>query len=224
MGIEANTVSAAGQLQKEQQSYQVKNNGVHRVLFVGNSITRHGPKADIGWHGDWGMAASCEEKDYVHVSLRLIEEKWGKVDYCVLNVADWERCYWDDEVLSRWQNAADFCADTVIIRTGENIWSVRDRLEEVDLFPHFDRMIRFFCGNPNAQVLLTDLFWKKEQIDEVIHRLAKERGYTLVSIGDLGDGEENMAWGLFEHRGVAHHPSDLGMERIAKRIVEKIQF
>lgn len=34
-----------------------------RVLFVGNSITRHGPKPEAGWHNDWGMAATAREKD-----------------------------------------------------------------------------------------------------------------------------------------------------------------
>ena len=224
MGIEKNTVDSANQIAKENQLYAVKREGSHRVLFVGNSITRHAPKADIGWHGDWGMAASALEKDYVHVTLRLLEESFEKVDFCVLNVADWERQYWDTSILSRWQAARDFNADIVIIRVGENIWGVRDYLDSIDLYPHFDEMIRFFASNPSAQIIVTDLFWAKDKIDDVIHRVVKNRGYTLVSLGDLGDADENKALGLFEHSGVSHHPSDLGMQRIAERIAEKIQL
>ena len=45
-----------------------------RVLFIGNSITRHRPKPEIGWHRNCGMAASCLEKDYVHqVMARVLE-------------------------------------------------------------------------------------------------------------------------------------------------------
>ena len=224
MGIEANTVEAANQLSKKNPYCVYQEGSKHRVIFVGNSITRHGVKEDIGWHVDWGMAASCMEKDYVHRTLAMIEEKWGPVDYCVLNVAEWERCYWDTSILERWQEAREFEADLVIIRTGENIWSSKDRLAEIDLYPFFDEMIRFFAKNPNAQIIVTDLFWAKEPINTPIHRITEDRGYIPVTLGDLGAKEENTAKGLFEHSGVAHHPGDLGMERIAQRIIDAIKF
>ena len=50
-------------------------------------------------------------------------------------------------------------------------------------------------------------------------KAAKEVGAIYVDAGPLGDQEENMALGLFEHKGVARHPGDLGMRRLADLIL-----
>jgi hypothetical protein len=65
---------------------------VERVLFLGNSITRHGPAPKIGWTGDWGMAASARDKDYAHlVAAGLAELAGKKPDVKLANIADFER-------------------------------------------------------------------------------------------------------------------------------------
>ena len=53
-------------------------------------------------------------------------------------------------------------------------------------------------------------------------KAVEKGGYTLVRLTDLGRENENKALGQFWHEGVALHPSDKGMERIAMRIVEKL--
>jgi len=41
------------------------------ILILGNSITYHSENPSNGWYGNWGMAASSQNKDYAH----LLEEK-----------------------------------------------------------------------------------------------------------------------------------------------------
>ena len=220
--INENTVKAEGQVAIS-DLITVKESGAGlRVLFVGNSITKHGPSAEIGWHGNWGMAASLEEADYVHVAVSLLEKKYGAVDYMICQASRWERKFWDISVLDCLAAARDFAADVVVIRLGDNMWNVRDEFEKHDMVSHYTEMVSFFASKPEAKVIVTDLFWRGEPIDNMIHEAAKRAGYTLVEIGDLGASDENMAIGRFEHHGVAVHPGDLGMRRIAERIVEKI--
>jgi hypothetical protein len=221
--IEKNTVAATEQVQDMDNMRVVRRGGSQKILFIGNSITRHGPKPDIGWEHDWGMAASSAEKDYVHQTVTILEERGLTVDYAFANFSKWEVNYWNDSVLEECDRFLRFEPDIVVIRIGENIWSraVRDKLDEFDLYPRFEGMVKAFAKG-GARIILTDLFWPKERIDTVIHRVAAAGGYPLVHLGDLGEQDENMAKGLFEHSGVAAHPGDLGMYRIAERIANKI--
>ena len=217
--IEKNTVSAQSQVQKNKYYEYFYNGGKHNVLFLGNSITRHGPKADIGWENDWGMAASKRENDYVHVAVRLMEKKFGKVNYCIANCGEWELNYFKEGVLDAWEGIKDFHADIVVIRLGENIWNAVDKFEEYPLAPYFAKMVEYFASNPKAKVIVTGLFWEGEKIESAIREAVKEKGHTFVPLSDLGANKENMAIGQFWHEGVALHPNDMGMQRIAERIV-----
>ncbi len=218
-----NSVSAENQLDinKYVQIFLNKNAKI-KVLFVGNSITRHAPKADIGWSGDWGMAASCREKDYVHLVVKALEEKYTAVDYCIAQAAQWEVNYYNGiEVLNEYYTKArDFDADIVIIRIGENI--NRDKNKELSCKPYFAEMIKFFAKNPSAKVIVTDNFWKIEALDTAFKEVADENGYTLCHIGDLEDDKRTMALGRYEHEGICLHPGDYGMRCIADRIIAKI--
>ena len=37
------------------------------ILILGNSITKHAPIPQVGWYGNWGMAASVQSKDFSHI-------------------------------------------------------------------------------------------------------------------------------------------------------------
>jgi putative isomerase len=215
-----NTVSAEDQLDVNEYVSIFKRGGSKRVLFFGNSITRHAPKAEIGWYHDHGMAASCKNNDFVHRVVSALDEKYGKVDYCIAQGSKWEINYFDGEELLKkyYSDAREFEADIVIIRIGENM--KRADIDRVDCKPYWDMMVKYFVKNPDAKVVLTDNFWYSELIYNCTKSIAEENGYTFCPIGDLSRDKSNMAIGLYDHHGVAIHPGDKGMKEIAKHILE----
>ena len=223
MDIAKNTVSSKGQVKEYDIVRPVFRDGKINVLFLGNSITRHAPALDIGWPYDWGMSASKEENDYVHVAVEMLDKKYGKVNYCTACCGDWERAYMDDEKIPRWHLAREFEADIIVVRLGENVWGpLRENLDKVPLAPHLDTFINYFKVKENAKVVVTDLFWAFEGIDKALKAVCDKNGYSFVHISDLGETDEMKALGLFWHEGVALHPNDNGMRAIAERIVQKI--
>ncbi|PWM73552.1 MAG: hypothetical protein DBX59_04840 [Bacillota bacterium] len=219
--FEKNTVSAENQVNVFQLVRKTqKANAALKVLFVGNSITIHGVKEDIGWNRECGMAASCLENDYVHQTVKMLEEKHGPVSYCVVHAADWERQFYNPEVLDLFQEAKGFDADVVVIRIGEN--SDTEKVKTVDYAPCFERMIDFF-RNDHCKTFVTSLFWRYDPFDAPIEAVAKKRGFTFIPIDDLGEKDECKALGEFWHGGVAKHPNDTGMKCIAERIARAVE-
>lgn len=222
MEIEKNTVSAVRQVKDEHVVVVVDKGADLNVLFIGNSITRHAPKPEIGWEGNWGMAASAEEFDYVHIIVSELEKRYGPINYCTVCGADWERSYWDQEELNRLNIARNFGADIIICRIGENIWGSRDKLDVIPLQPWFDYMIKWFNAKNTENVIVTNLFWAFDGVDSVIKRVVADNHYTFVELNDLGAKDECKALGQFWHSGVSIHPNDNGMNQIAQRILEKL--
>lgn len=216
--ILTNDVPASNQTKEKFKVVEVEN-AAKRVLILGNSITLHETKPEIGWNNNWGMAASSEEKDYVHVVLNALRKKYGKLSYCVANVGEWEKNYFDEKVIEKFKGAKDFQADTVIFRFGENI--SKDNFEKYPLSGYVKIFTEYFIEKAE-KVVMTDTFWAHGYICDTLQQVAKENGYDFVTLADLGEQAENKALGLFEHAGVANHPGDLGMQRIAQRILEKL--
>jgi len=215
--LEKNTVAAAHQLEQNEaiRFFNLESRG-KRVMFVGNSITLHGKNAGIGWPGEWGMAASAAENDYVHRIMAACSDNGADCAFCICQVAEWERQYRNGKsILPQFESARAFCADIIVMRFVENC-------PKKDFDPEAFRkealaLLQYLDPSGNAKIILTTGFWH-HPADGAIAELAKERNWPLAELGDLGERDEMKATGLFEHTGVANHPGDLGMKHIAERI------
>lgn len=216
--LKKNTVSARGQMADlaHIRFLGAENAGL-RILIAGNSITLHGPKASIGWQGDWGMAASAADKDFVHLLCREVLRLRNDAGFCICQASDWETHYWNPEgCTADFSPAVDFGADILVLRLVENC-PTKDFQPDI-----FRQSLQRFAESFGAgHVVATTGFWR-HPADESIRQLAAAEGWSLVELGDLGQRDDMKAVGLFAHTGVAAHPGDAGMEVIARRILNAL--
>ena len=219
--MKKNNVSSANQLKKSQFVSLINPEGKgKRIMFVGNSITLHGILHEIGWHNEWGMAASSADKDYVHQLISRIDNVYNDAVYCICQIASWEREYKNGSSLfDNYTNARDFDADIIVMRFIENC--PYDGFEPEPFKKELGLFLDYLNKSGNAKIIMTTGFWKHPG-DDTIREYAKENNLPLAELGDLSEQDEMKAIGLFEHDGVANHPGDKGMEMIAKRIFELI--
>ena len=181
-----------------------------KLLILGNSITHHVPAPDIGWTGDWGMAASARENDFVHRLARMIEESGERIELRERNTADFER----DPSLPLSDTFADdlaFRPDVLVLRICEN--TPGERLD--DFADAYENLIRLFRRDPGCRVFAVGPFWKNDRAEGLLSEAADRTGARWVSLAALHSGDY-QALGQFSHAGVASHPSDKGTKAIAE--------
>lgn len=221
MEIEKNTVPAQNQIAEGTQvTFERRGDNGVRIAFIGNSITRHGPAPALGWYGDWGMAASCRGKDYVH---RVLDGLWSRgtaVQGCICNASQWERGYGNDFSLDFFDPVREFHPDILVMRVVENCTLAEFNLP---IFEEAYESLTEYIKGEATKVILTTSFWQHPG-DKAIQAVAQRHGYPCIYLGRLGERDEMKAVGKFTHTGVAAHPGDEGMAYIAQAILKEISL
>lgn len=193
-----------------------------RVLIIGNSITHHPPKPEIGWTGDWGMAASAPEKDYFHLLSQQLKSLNPTISIQQINGVPFESEFWKFD-FNQWKDAANVKPDLLILRFAENVNN--SSVDAYNFEQAYLALIDYFQkASPTMKVLCTNSFWEGQyRANEVIKKVAKQRRLALANLNVLWTDRANAAWGLFQKSDVAAHPSDKGMKNIADIIYQQIE-
>ncbi|MEI6390793.1 MAG: beta-L-arabinofuranosidase domain-containing protein [Verrucomicrobiota bacterium] len=204
---------------------EVKPSAIHRILFLGNSITLHGPKPDIGWTGNWGMAASSEDKDYVHLVTSALAQQTGATpQIMVRNIADFERNYATYDVDAQMKDIFAFDPDLVVLAIGENVPALGSEAAKAQFKTGVMNILRCGLAKRHPLVVVRSCFWADAAKDQVLSQACQEAGGIFVNVGPLGRVAANAARSerSFTHDGVAGHPGDQGMKALAEAIVQAI--
>ncbi len=191
---------------------------IKRVVILGNSIVRHSPKPEIGWNGDWGMAASCQDSDFVHMLIKDIHSRDESVNVSFKNIADYELAFpsYPLRYLDSFTNA-----DMIILRISENIDD--KKAKDSGLIEYYSDLIRFLDEDNKAVKVLVGGFWQKRYVNKMIRQYAASNNYTYIDNGQFEKDSTNTAKGLFANGGIEAHPSNKGMKAIEKSIWDYIQ-
>lgn len=197
-----------------------------KVLFLGNSITKHGPKADIDWSGNWGMAASAEAKDYVHVFTTSLAQKQGSTpEILVKNIADFERAHEGYDFSTKLKEAIDFQADLIVLAIGENVPALKTADEKTKLQEAVTKLLTTLKGDRKPVILVRSCFWANAAKDEALRGACDAVSGIYVDISALS-GDKSLygrAEREFKHAGVANHPGDKGMAAIAAALMKALE-
>ena len=197
-----------------------------KILFLGNSITLHGPAPKIGWEGNWGMAASAKEKDYVHLlTARIAKSAGATPKTMVKNIADFERTLAAYDIPKALKAELEFEADVVVLAIGENAAPLATDEAKRQFQKALVGLITELRRHGKPTVFVCGCFMTNHAKDAAIQNACKETGVTYVDNSKLGGVEANLARSerKFEHAGVAGHPGDRGMQARADAIWEAMQ-
>jgi len=196
------------------------------ILFLGNSITLHGPSAEVGWPNNWGMAASAKEKDYAHVFLDAFAEMTGsKPDALIRNIAEFERKYDKYDQAAMLKEPLAFKAGVVILAIGENVPDLSSESSRQLFQTNLAKLLAALKDNGNPTILVRSCFWPDKVKDDILRAACMKVDGIFVDISALGKDESNYARSemAFANAGVAAHPGDKGMKAIAEALINALK-
>ena len=214
---------------------QVNNNGSlsavnivpNKALFIGNSLL-------VGF-GTFGMASSDNQHDYYYLVNKEIKKQNNNYSSSKMEGYTYEACTTETSqnewITNTLTPALSNDLDLVIVQLGDNV----NTEEKLAVFENgaikLLQAIRNTCSN--ARVVWVGEWYSSSTKQQYIYNACSKTGSLFVDISDLSTSENQAKIGdvitypdgtttTITESGVASHPSNVGMEKIAKRILFKL--
>jgi hypothetical protein len=211
-----------------QATAQAPDSSRSTLLVIGNSLALHTPYQAIGWSGNWGMAASDADHDYAHVLQKLLQSKQNtSVDLIVKNKAKYERSFWqpDESDITADIKPEISQADIIVIQLSDNV-SESD-YTTYDFPKQYANLIKTVssASKSSAKLVCVGPWWGNAKKEAAIKDACQQvKNSKYVKISDIGQAPLSKASAerSIENKGVASHPGDQGMKKIAERIYSNL--
>ena len=189
--------------------------GVTQLYAIGNSITWHSPESEVGWSGDWGMAASSMNADYAHLtaaslSLPLVRLSASSLESDPTTIA----------ALTAQAASLMTPGSAVVVELGDNAKS--GDTGRANFREGYHRLLDAVAGG--RSLTCTSTYWGNASVDALIESECRLHHGSYVSIGDIYRSPINTdsATNTFSNPFVTMHPHDWGMNAIAVRVQQHV--
>ena len=216
-----------------EKAYPVPN----KMLFIGNSLV-------FGMDMSYGMCSTSPESDYFHhvtayvrsKNPRMVAEKlYGSMlERTASPAAYYNWLYVDNNHYTHRPAIKSFTEDIelITVQLGDNINTEQFWQNFAIMGDDFIETVKKKC--PRARIIWIHGWYNRQPVYDMIARLCRRHGIERIFIGDLRS-RENECHEAREYLGRdglqksirdtwRTHPGDLGMRRIADRIIEKLGF
>ena len=192
---------------------------IRTVLFVGDSITQHAPAPELGWDGNWGMAASNADNDYVHLFVARIAAAQGVTPEIRIHAKGGGTLTGklvESGTLATLANGTDL----IVVQMGEN-----DHTTSAEEFQKpYDALLQILrTASPSARIICTGV-WAPPQgnliKDRMIRSLCQKYNLVFADLSSVNSnpGSSAGSTGFWENKGINWHPSDAGMAGYASAL------
>ncbi|MFD2864144.1 hypothetical protein ACFSYC_05530 [Mucilaginibacter antarcticus] len=188
----------------------------NNVVILGNSITYSPQNPAIGWDGNWGMAATVPDSDYVHILTSRFLSKNPRVNVTAKNISWFEMDAKHYDFDLELKNLRDTKPELVIMRIGENVPPDVD----LDMFEmRYVALLNYFrINNPKVVILAGTSVWGSAADSLMINHK------PAVSLKKILADSSNFSYGLYSHPGIQAHPGNKGMHNVADVLWTKIMM
>ena len=185
------------------------------ILIVGNELTKCAPVTEMGWSGNWGLAASSEGNDYAHRLITLIRKKLPRAVLRLDNIMY-------EDTMTGWDHLIPNNAAVIIIQIGDN-W--RGGVSAEEYGNAYKQMLEELRDGDKTKLLICLGPWHNKEIEPVIAAAAKAAGACYISLAPIAKVPANRvdSGGAKLNPETALYPGDTGMRAIAEAIWSRLE-
>lgn len=190
----------------------------YNVLVLSNHIAYQRKAPWNNFNESRGLGSSKPDKDFVHILFNKLNSKHPNLDMTVVDMRNWERCFYYEDFYQELNKFKDKKYDLVIVRLGENV--VDCAFNDYPFKEHLLKLCNFF-KDKNTKFIVTSVFDNNLKINAHNKEVAEKLNAPYIDFENIKHNYDFVSKNKYVNNEYKIYPNDLGMEAIADQIFDK---